>query len=127
MKRSKFSLILYILYVIACLVVAIILIVNIVKHDTKIPFLADFSSSIQNRGTYYLVRGENNVDRDVYFTLDKGKWTDANGFSGSYKISNGEITLYTGNNDMTFASGSIGGGRMDLKFSESIKHTYVKQ
>ncbi len=120
MKKSKSTIVLYVLYCIICLAIAsgIIGCIN--------PFKSCFGNS-SVYGTYYKVIG-NSVDENVFFTLDNGKWKDENGFSGKCEISNGKITLYADSRgEMILASGSIGNGEMELKLSEYSKVKFVKQ
>ena len=44
-------------------------------------------------GTYYRLRGDELV-KDEYYILESGKWTDADGFSGTYKQDGDKIILY---------------------------------
>lgn len=76
-------------------------------------------------GTYYLSRN-GNIDNNIYFDLSNGKWEDENNFTGKYKISNGEITLYVGDGAV-FASGTISKGKMELKISQYLTLTYIKR
>ena len=133
MKKSKSTIVLYILYCIVCLAIASGIIGCCIVNDSN-PFKFGNSSDY---GTYYKVIG-NSVDENVFFTLEKGNffekfngegtWKDENGFSGKCEISNGKITLYADSRgEMILASGSIGNGEMELKLSEYSKVKFVKQ
>ena len=45
-------------------------------------------------GTYYKVKSNGELDREDYFTLKSGTWTDADGASGEYKKDGDRILFY---------------------------------
>ncbi len=72
-------------------------------------------TNVKVGGTYYLYENGETFD-EFYITFKNGKWTDDEGVSGNYTLSNSDITLYTelGGEKDEYASGTVSGNDISL-------------
>lgn len=68
--------------------VAILLVIAIVLLSLIPTFIA-----MKTNGTYYKLKSNGELDKETYFILKYGKWTDEDGESGDYKIEGENITF----------------------------------
>ncbi len=75
-------------------------------------------------GTYYLYFNEK-LQKDQFFILADGKWSNHQELSGTYTVEDGKITLYmTGpTHTAILHEGTVGGGQLELDLA-GYKMTY---
>ena len=103
----------------------LIYIFNYLRGEGILSSCTSFVQTISENGTYYLKRAyTNELDSSTYIKLNGGRWEDSDGLSGTYKISNGNITFYI--NDNVFLQGSINAGTIQIEAFSSYM-TYVRR
>lgn len=82
----------------------------------------------KENGTYYLKRGDSDeVDKSKYFILDSGKWSDNDGFSGTYELDGGKIKFYVGkDSSMPIMDGTLEGDTLKIASIGSYTTDYVR-
>ena len=109
--------------------VAVVLVVAIILACT-IPACV----KAKDNGTYYKLKYNGEIDKETYFVIDSGKWSDEDGESGTYKKDGDKIIFYIEffGSEEEAARGTSKDGVLkvgddedaDIYISEKHKHKY---